>query len=393
MLLLKNACIMSQVSDPFVGDVLVDGKLIKAIGQNLACPEGAEVIDLTGHFITPGFIDAHTHIGMFEDGMGFEGDDGNEMTDPVTPELRALDAVNPFDPCFREAYQAGVTTVITGPGSANVVGGQFVILNTYGASADDMVMEHKGSAPAAMKAAFGENPKRVYSHKGKSPSTRMATASILRRTLTEAREYMNKKEAAEKAGEKAPDYNFQKEALIPVLKRELTLKIHCHRADDILTAIRIANEFDILYTLDHCTEGYMIPELLRPEFKKNLRGIIIGPLLSDRSKIELRNLSFTAPRKLYEAGIPFSMMTDSPVIPEQYLPVCASIAVKEGLPEDEALKCITINPARLYGLDDVIGSLEEGKYANLAVFNGHPLDVRSRCRMTLIEGEVVHKEF
>ncbi len=392
MMLLKNATILPQTKDPFVGDVLVDGKIIKTVGRDIACPEGAKIIDAAGYFITPGFIDAHTHIGMWEDGMGFEGSDGNEAVDPVTPALRAIDAVNPFDPCFAEAASAGVTTVITGPGSANVIGGQFVILNTYGDSVEDMIFDHDSASPAAMKAALGENPKRVYSSKSKSPTTRMATAAILRKTLTETREYMNKKEAAGDDTSKLPAYNFSLEAMIPVLKRELTLKIHCHRADDILTAIRIANEFNILYTLDHCTEGYMIPELIRPEFSKNLRGIIIGPLLSDRSKIELKNLTFKAPRKLYEAGIPFSMMTDSPVIPQQYLPVCASIAVREGLPEDEALRCITINPARLYGLDDKIGSIDEGKLANIAVFNGHPLDVRSRCVMTLVNGVVAHDE-
>lgn len=392
MMLLKNATILPQTKDPFIGDVLIDGKTIKAVGKDIACPESAKTIDATGYFITPGFIDAHTHIGMWEDGMGFEGSDGNEAVDPVTPALRAIDAVNPFDPCFAEAVSAGVTTVITGPGSANVIGGQFVILNTHGDSVEDMIFDHDLSSPAAMKAALGENPKRVYSSKSKSPTTRMATAAILRKTLTETREYMNKKEAAGDDTSKLPAYNFSLEAMIPVLKRELTLKIHCHRADDILTAIRIANEFNILYTLDHCTEGYMIPELIRPEFSKNLRGIIIGPLLSDRSKIELRNLTFKAPLKLYEAGIPFSMMTDSPVIPQQYLPVCASIAVREGLPEDEALRCITINPARLYGLDDMVGSIDEGKLANIAVFNGHPLDVRSRCVMTLVNGVVAHNE-
>lgn len=390
MITLKNLKILSQVKPEFVGDVVIDDDRIVQVGGT-AKGDG-EVYDLPEHYIVPGFIDAHSHLGMFENGMGFEGNDGNEISNPVTPELRAIDAINPFDMGFEEAYKAGVTTVMTGPGSKNVIGGQFVIINTYGKGVDDMIFETEKNNPAAMKAAFGENPKRVYDSLKKSPNTRMATASIMRDTLFKAQEYMKKKERAEQDPDKAPTFNFAYESLIPVLKREIPLKIHCHRADDILTAIRIANEFNIKFTLDHFTEGYLIADLVKPEFKKNLCGVIIGPLLSERSKIELKNLTFGAPRILHEAGIEFAMMTDCPVIPQQYLPVCMSIAVREGLPEDVALKAITINPAKICGIDDKVGTIETNKLANLAVFNGHPLDVRSRCVMTIINGKIVHNE-
>ncbi|MEG1559461.1 MAG: amidohydrolase [Clostridia bacterium] len=385
MLLLKNAKIFPVSNEPFIGDVAIDGKKIVAIGKNLDYT-GADVFDLTGCCITPGFVDAHCHIGMIEDAIGFEGTDVNECSDPLTPALRAIDAINPFDRCFKDAMKAGVTTVLTGPGSANVIGGTFVALKLSGGTVEDMILKE----PIAMKAAFGENPKGVYADQKKSPMTRMAIASILRKALFDTKQYIEKKEKAEK--DKLFELNFALEPLIPVLKGEIPLKIHCHRADDILTAIRIANEFGIKYTLDHCTEGYLIPDEIKAALKGNLIGIIIGPLLSDRSKVELKNLTFEAPRILYENGIDFAMMTDSPVIPEQYLSVCASIAVKEGLPEDIALKCITLNAAKVIGLDSRLGSIEPGKDADIAVFSGHPLDVRSRCKMTIIDGKMVHYE-
>lgn len=390
MITLKNLKILSQTKPEFTGDVVINENKIAQVGGN--AQSNGEVYDLSNHYIVPGFIDAHSHLGMFENGMGFEGNDGNEVSNPITPELRAIDAINPFDMGFEEACKAGVTTVMTGPGSANVIGGQFVIINTHGKSVEDMIFDTEKNNPAAMKAAFGENPKRVYDSLKKSPNTRMATASIMRDTLFKAQEYAKKKERAEQDADKAPAFNFAYESLLPVLRREIPLKIHCHRADDILTAIRIANEFNIKFTLEHFTEGYMIAELVKPEFKKNLCGVIIGPLISERSKIELKNLTFKAPKILHEAGIEFAMMTDCPVIPQQYLPVCMSIAVKEGLPEDVALKAITVNAAKICGIDDVVGTIEENKIANLAIFSGHPLDVRSRCVMTIINGKIVHNE-
>jgi imidazolonepropionase-like amidohydrolase len=388
MFILKNANLITMALDleeEFIGDIAVEGGVIKAVGKDLRF-DGAEEIDLTGKTVIPGVIDAHCHIGMFEDGMGFEGDDGNEMSSTSTPELRAIDAINPYDKCFEEAMRGGVTTCVTGPGSANVVGGQFVAIKTYGRDVEDMVLRF----PVGMKAAFGENPKRVYESRH-TIYTRMQIAATLRKTLTKAKEYERKLEAAKEDPSKAPDKDLAMEAMLPVIRRELPLKIHAHRADDILTALRIAREFEIRVTLDHCTEGYMIPELLKEGIRDTGAGIIIGPLLCDRGKIELRNQSFKAPVTLYQNGIEFAMMTDHPVIPEQYLPICAGLSVREGLPRYEALKSITINAARITGLDDRVGSLEPGKDADIAVFDGDPLEVYTHCVMTVINGRICHR--
>lgn len=387
MLVIRNARLLTMTENgSFVGDIRIDGGKIAEIAQNIDTT-GCDVFDAEGMYAMPGIIDAHSHIGMWEDGMGREGSDGNEATNPVTPEMRSIDGINPFDRCFKEAVACGVTTAVTGPGSANVVGGTFVAMKLYGRSMDEMILKF----PVAMKAAFGENPKRVYGDKA-APATRMAIAAILRKALAGALDYAKKIENAKDDPSKMPERDLGKEALLPVIRRELPLKIHCHRADDILTAIRIAKEFNVRFTLDHCTEGYLIPDLLKETIEETGAGIIIGPLLTDRSKIELRNVSFSAPKALYDAGIDFAMMTDHPVIPEQYLPVCAALAVREGLPEDAALRSITINAARITGIDDRVGSLEVGKDADIAVFSGHPLDFRSRCVLCTVDGQVAHRE-
>ena len=387
MLVIKNARLLTMTENgSFVGDIRIDGGKIAEIAQNVDTT-GCDVFDAEGMYAMPGISDAHSHIGMWEDGMGREGSDGNEATNPVTPEMRSIDGINPFDRCFKEAVACGVTTAVTGPGSANVVGGTFVAMKLYGRSMDEMILKF----PVAMKAAFGENPKRVYGDKA-TPATRMAIAAILRKALAGALDYAKKIENAKDDPSKMPERDLGKEALLPVIRRELPLKIHCHRADDILTAIRIAKEFNVRFTLDHCTEGYLIPDLLKETIEETGAGIIIGPLLTDRSKIELRNVSFSAPKALYDAGIDFAMMTDHPVIPEQYLPVCAALAVREGLPEDAALRSITINAARITGIDDRVGSLEVGKDADIAVFSGHPLDFRSRCVLCTVDGQVAHRE-
>ncbi len=381
MLLLKNGNLHTMTQDAFIGDLLIDNGKIKAIGASLSA-DGAEVIDLNGQFVLPGLIDAHCHIGMWEDGMGEEGADGNEMTDPITPELRAVDGLNPFDPCFKEARDAGVTTAVTGPGSANVIGGQFAALKTCGRSIEEMTLRD----PIAMKVATGENPKGVYTEKKVAPTTRMAIASLFRSTMTDAIEYQ-KGMAKE---EDKPDRDIAMEALLPVINRELTVKIHAHRADDILTGLRLAKEFNLKVTIDHCTEGYLITDVLKDRLREQGAGIIIGPLLSERSKIELKNLSFAAPRVLEEAGIPFAMMTDHPVIPIQFLPVQAGLAVREGLSEETALRSITRYAAEIVGISDRVGTLEVGKDADIAVFDGHPFDYRTHCVLTLINGKIVH---
>ncbi|NLY61544.1 MAG: amidohydrolase [Clostridiales bacterium] len=384
MILIKNGKVLTMSHKVYEkGDVLIKGKEIVQVGENLEAPEGAQIIDAQGMWVMPGIIDAHCHIGMWEDGIGFEGADGNEATNPVTPELRAIDGINPEDNCFREARESGITSVVTGPGSANVIGGQFAALKTYGRRVDDMVFKE----PLALKVAFGENPKRVYNGQRKSPSTRMATAAILRQNLIKAQEYKKKLEKGKEDPDKMPERDLQMEIMVKVLNREIPIKAHAHRADDILTAIRIAKEFDIDITIEHCTEGHRIADYLIEENAK----VILGPLLSDRSKVELKNMSFKAPGILSKAGLKVAIMTDHPVIPVQYLPVCAAIAVKEGMDEMEALKAITINAAEITGIADRVGSLETGKDADVVIFDGHPLDFRSKAVWVLIEGNIVKK--
>ena len=387
MLVLKNGNVMTMAGPAFVGDVAIENGKIVAVGQSLSYSD-AEVRDVTGMTVMPGIVDPHCHIGMWEDAMGFEGADGNECTNPITPELRAIDAINPYDRCFEGAAAGGVTTCVTGPGSANVIGGQFVAIKTHGDSVENMVLRF----PVAVKAAFGENPKRVYNGKNQTPSTRMATAALMRKALIEAQEYNEKLERGKADPEKMPERNLGKEILARVMRRELPMKIHAHRADDILTAIRICREFKLRYTLDHCTEGYLITDKLKEALSEDCEGIIVGPLLTDRSKIELKNLSFKAPKVLEQAGIEYAMMTDHPVTPEQYLPICTAVAVREGASEEGALKAITINAAKITGIADRVGSIEVGKDADIAVFSGHPFDFRSRCVLTLVNGKVAHEE-
>lgn len=386
MILIKNGKVLTMADEVYEqGDVLIENGKIKAVGESLDAGEDTGVIDAKGMWVMPGIIDPHCHIGMWEDGIGFEGADGNEATDPITPDLRAIDAINPEDYSFQEAREHGVTTVVTGPGSANVIGGQFVALKTFGRRVDDMVIKE----PLAVKAAFGENPKRVYSGQRKTPSTRMATASILRQTLIRAQEYQKKLERGKSDSDKMPEKDLKMEVLVKVLNKEILLKAHAHRADDILTALRIAKEFNLDISIEHCTEGHRIPEYLLEDSTK----VILGPLFSNRSKIELKNMTFKAPGILSKAGVKVAIMTDHPVIPVQHLAVCAALAVREGMDEMEALKAITINAAEATGIADRVGSLEAGKDADIVLYNGHPLDFRSKVLWVFINGLAVKKPF
>jgi len=350
--------------------------------------DGENIIDAEGKWLLPGFIDAHTHLGMYEDGIKDEGDDLNEITDPCTPHLRAIDAVNPMDRTFDEALAAGITCAATGPGSANPISGQFTVIKTYGKRIDDMIIKE----PVSMKFALGENPKICYGEKNQTPETRMATAAIIRENLRKAVKYGEKKsefedsvndEESDKIDE--PDFDIKLEALLPVINKEIPAHIHAHRADDIFTAIRICKEFDLNYVIVHCTEGHLIAEELAED---NIRAIV-GPIITDRCKPEMRNLELKNAKVLKDAGILFSLTTDHPVTPLQYLPYCAALAVKGGLDFYEALKAITINPAVILGIDDTVGSIEKDKHADMVLCDGNPLEILSRVETVIINGKIV----
>lgn len=378
-MLIENAQIYDAVHrEPYVGDVYIQGSRIEAVGQKLDVPRD-KVLDARGLRVYPGFIDAHSHLGLDNYGMGFEGHDYNEMGDIVAAHLRGIDSFNPMELGVRRALEGGVTTVGTGPGSANVLGGTFFAVKTHGTCVDDMVLRD----PVAMKCAFGENPKRCYQSKGNS--ARMSTAAKLREMLFAARDYLARKEAAGDDVLKKPKYDMKLEALIPVLRGDIPLKAHAHRADDICTAIRIAKEFGVKMTLEHCTEGHLIPQVVaRSGFPA-----AVGPTLTNASKIELVNKTFETPGVLARAGVQVSITTDNPVIPQSYLPLCAGLAIKAGMDPFEALKAITINPAKHLGVADRVGSLEPGKDADLVLVDGDPMVSDSYIRAVWVNGEQV----
>ena len=380
MLLIQNAHILPIVGDEIEnGSLLLDQGKIAAIGPQLPVPPGAEVIDAQGRLVTPGCIDAHCHVGLDNEAMNWEGADFNEMVDPITPQMRAIDSINPLDEGLADAVQGGVTTVCTGPGSANVVGGTFAVIKLYGKRVDKMILKD----PAAMKCAFGENPKGCYGKNGsKAPMTRMGTAALLRELLFKARRYRD-----DKLSGKEPAFDMKLEAMLPVMAGEIPLKCHCHRADDILTAVRIAKEFGLRATLDHCTDG----ELIADELAEEDFPVFIGPSLGHKSKIELKNKSFTTPGVLNRAGLTVSIITDAPVIPLRYLPMCAGLAVNSGLDKAEAWKAITINPAVSLGVADRVGSLEPGKDADVVIWTADPLsEIGGEAWCTIIDGRVVY---
>ncbi len=363
------------------GQVLLEGGKIAAIGVGLQIPRGARVIDAGGRIVTPGFIDAHCHVGIAEEGIGWEGDDVNEMTDPITADARAIDGINPEDQGFRDAVEAGVTAIWVAPGSGNVIGGEGATVKTHGRgrTIDQMVL----LAPSGLKAATGENPKRIYRDQKKMPSTRMGTAALLRESLVKASNYLQKM-AAEP--DKRPDRDLRLEAIGRVLRREIPLRCHAHRGDDILTAIRIAREFNIRVCIEHCTEGHRLAQELAA------LGIpaVVGPLLTARVKVELRDRTPATAGVLARAGVKVAIMTDHPVVPVNYLPLSAALAVRAGMEESEALRAITINAAEIAGVADRIGSLEVGKDGDLVIHSGHPFDLMSQVDYTIIDGEVVY---
>jgi imidazolonepropionase-like amidohydrolase len=399
MIAIRNGKVMTMAGATFEpGTVLVEGGRIVAVDSEVILPEDAEIYDAAGKVVMPGLIDPHCHVGLFPEGIGWEYSDGNEMTDPITPHLRALDAVHPEDPAFKELVAAGVTTVLTGPGSGNLIGGQWVCLKTVPRpSVEQMVLLE----PAGMKMALGENPKRVYGEQKKAPSTRMGNAAALRAALVDARNYLEKWERYEadlaahrakvEAGEadaeapKRPERDLKLEALGKVLRREMKARVHAHRADDMLTAVRIAEEFGLDLTLEHATEGYKIADILAA------KGIPVtaGPILFSREKYELKEMTPKNPGLMSQAGVKVAIQTDE-MSAVKYLTINAALAVREGMVEEEALKAITITAAEIIGVDRRVGSLEPGKDADVVVFSGHPLDYRTVVDLVLVNGQVAY---
>lgn len=367
-----------EKSGSIQADLLIDGGKIIKIAKKIECPDGFQIYNAAGLHVFPGLIDAHSHIGISEEKVGKQGDDCNEGTNPVTPCLRAIDAINPMDSAFHNAVAAGITGAMVGPGSANVVGGQFAYIKTDGRRIEDMIV----LAPAAIKVAFGENPKGNYGINGNMPSTRMAIASLLREELFLARQYFD----MEQQGNLQP--SFRRECYRALFEKKIPLKAHVHRTDDIFTAIRIAQEFELRLTLDHCTEGHLIAA----EIAQSGFPAIVGPSLASRSKLEVEQSDFKTPGVLDKAGVLVALTTDHPVSRIQYLPLCAAYAVKEGMEEEAALRAITINAARICGVADRLGSLKEGKDADLAIFDGSPLLVATKVRATFINGKIVYED-
>ena len=388
MILIKNGLVKTMAGEDIEnGQVLLDGGKIAAVGKEVSAPVDAQVIDAAGCIVAPGCVEGHCHIGLDEEAIGFEGDDYNEMTDPVTPQMRGIDGLNPMDEAFFDAYSHGVTTAVTGPGSANVVGGTFLAVKLCGKRVDNMVVKN----PVAMKIAFGENPKRCYgASQKKMPMTRMGTAALLRELLVKAQNYREEMDAyeADPKNNKKPTYDCKLHAMLPVMRKEIPLKSHAHPADDIFTSLRIAKEFDLDITLDHCTEGHLIAD----ELEKEGKGCLVGPTFGAKSKFELKNKCWDTPKAMVEHGLKTAIITDAPVIPLKYLPLCAGLAINAGLDEQEAWKAVTINPAVITGIADRVGSLEVGKDADVVIYKGNPLtDLQYTTKYTLINGQIVYQ--
>ena len=380
-LAITNAHVVPVEGEPFDGTVLVTDGRISALGAETAIPDGAQIVDAAGRWLLPGLIDAHVHLGVWEEGEGWAGQDTNEMTDPVMAAARALDGINPREQGFDDALAGGITSVNVNPGSGNPIGGLTVALKTYGRYVDEMVLRN----PSGLKAALGENPKRVYGDQKKTPSTRLGVALVLRKAFTEARNYIEKTNKSNKDGEYAEGH-LVNQALVQVLNREIPWRQHCHRADDIATAIRIADEFGYQLVLDHGTESYLLADLVA---EKGI-PVLYGPLIVSRSKVEVRERTPAAPGILDRAGVKVSIITDHPVVPIEHLITQVALAVKEGMDRDAAFRAVTINPAEVMGVADRVGSLVVGKHADLVLWSGDPLELRSRALRVWIEGREVY---
>ncbi|MCK8816137.1 amidohydrolase [Natroniella sulfidigena] len=373
MLAVKNGHVLTMTKQVIEqGTILIESGKIIEVGSEVEIPVNADIIDAEDKIVMPGLIDAHTHLGIWEEGVGKAGIDANEKSDPITPHLRAIDAVNPFDQAFSDALKAGVTTVGTGPGSSNVLNGESMALKTYGQVVDEMVVKD----PVGAKAAFGENPKLVFGEQKKAPHTRMAVAALLREALLTADNYLKQEQQ---------EYNIKHEAVAKVLRKEIPLKTHAHRADDIMTALRIAKEFDLDLTIEHGTEAHKIADYLAQQEIP----VVFGPTMVSRSKVELKERDFSTAKVLVESGVKLAIMTDHPVIPIQYLSICAGLAVKAGLDRQQALEAITINPAQILGISDRVGSIEVGKDADLIILSGRPLALESNVEKVLLNGSLV----
>lgn len=373
---------INPVTAPIIenGSILIKGKKIIALGSNITVPTSAEIISARGKTIIPGLIDAHTHLGIDEEGLGWEGEDYNEIAEPITPQLRAIDGINPADMGLASARKHGITTVMVAPGSANVLGGEAAAIKTKGTVVDQMIVK----SPVGIKAAFGENPKNVYGKLDKSPITRMGIAALLREALIEAEDYRNQKAAKLKAGETIYR-ELKNESLLKILNKEIPLKAHAHRADDIMTAIRIAREFNLDLTIEHCTEGHLIADQIAAAGF----AATVGPSLTGKSKVELKQQDFKTAAALAAAGVKIALVSDHPVTPVKNILFCAMLAVKAGLSKQEALKAVTINPAEILGIENRVGSLAVGKDADLLIFNGDPLTFASNLESVMIDGELI----
>jgi len=362
--------------------VLITDGVIEAVGANVAVPDGVRTIDASGHWVLPGFVEAHAHVGVHEEGEGPAGQDTNEMTDPNGARLRALDAINPAERGFADALAGGVTTVVVKPGSGNPIGGQTVAIKTWGRIVDEMIVK----SPTSVKSALGENPKRVYGEKKELPSTRQGVAAVIRDAFGKAQDYRAKRDAAASKGDPF-DRDPTCEVLVRVLDGELPWCQHTHRADDIATAIRLADEFGYRLIVNHATEGFLLADVLA----ERQIPCIVGPLFTTRSKVELRERTLANPGRLANAGVLVALTTDHPVVPINFLVHQATLAVKEGMSRDDALRSLTVNPAQMMGLADRVGALEVGRDGDVAIWDGDPLDVMSRARRVFVNGVSVYE--